>query len=116
ELNNDPAHYSAIERFLQERRGDTEGGPEDPYSLIPVARDSVTGAYLGTAVLGSAIGVPVWRLQQPCVAAFLFWTALLAGLFAMRALHFGRLGAMLVTLIAGAASLTLFTAWSGFKS
>ncbi|HEY8208312.1 MAG TPA: hypothetical protein VIG99_12570 [Myxococcaceae bacterium] len=115
-LNNDPAHYSAVERLLQERRGDTDSGPEDPYSLIPVARDSVTGAYLGTAVLGSALGVPAWRLQQPCVAVFLFWTALFAGLFAMRVLRFGRLGAMLVALIAGAASLTLFTAWNGFKS
>lgn len=115
-LNNDVAHYSVIERLLQERKGDTPSGPDDPYSLIPTARASVTGAYLATAVLGSATGVPVWRLQQPCVAAFMSWSAWLAGLFALRVLRFRRTGAMLVTLIAGLASITLFTAWNGFKS
>ncbi|HZN94053.1 MAG TPA: hypothetical protein VFB81_15175, partial [Myxococcales bacterium] len=116
QFNNDVAHYAAIERLLQERKGDTHAGPDDPFSLIPTARAAVTSVYLGTAAQSSAMGVHVYQLQQTNIAVYLFWGAMLAGLFALRVLHFSRPGAMLVTLIAGLGNSTLFTAWNGYKS
>ncbi|HVE81692.1 MAG TPA: hypothetical protein VND93_02545 [Myxococcales bacterium] len=114
-FNNDPANYTAVERITQRVEGEPPR-PEDQYRLVEELRNSVTGAFLGTAVLGSALGVPVFQLQQVCVAVYLFWGALLAGLFALRVLRFGRPGAMVVSLVSGLASFTLFTAWNGFKS
>src|SRR5262245_55065964 len=115
-INPDVSHYAAVERIVQEHRADVPRGPEDQYGLAREWRYTVTGAFLGTAVLGSALGVPLYRLQNLSIAVYQYWGALLAGLFALRALRFQLPGAMLVALISGLASFTLFTGWNGFVS
>jgi hypothetical protein len=114
--NNDVTNYSNIERQLQDLPGDTSGGPSDQLGLVRFARLTVTGAFLPTATLASMLGVRTYQLQTVSIAAYIFWGALLAGVFAQRALGFARGGAMLVSLLAGAAHMTLYTGWSAFKS
>ncbi|HVE81693.1 MAG TPA: hypothetical protein VND93_02550, partial [Myxococcales bacterium] len=114
--NNDIAAYTAIERQLQALPGTTPKGPGDQFGMVDLARTTVTGAFLGTALFSSAIRVPTYQLQTVSIAAYLSWGALLAGLFALRVLRFSRGGALLVTLVAGAGQVTLYTAWCSFKS
>lgn len=114
--NNDISSYSTVERQLQDLPGDTLAGPTDQFGLVQFARLSVTGAYLPTAFLSSALGVRTYQLQTVCLASYLFWGALLAGVFARRVLGFRTGGAMLVSLVAGAAPIPLYTAWCAFKS
>jgi len=114
--NNDIANYSNIERQLQDLPGDARMGPSDQMGLVRFARVTVIGAFLPTATLASMLGVRTYQLQTVCLASYLFWGALLAGVFARRVLGFRRGGAMLVSLVAGAAQVPLFTALATFKS
>jgi hypothetical protein len=114
--NNDLSSYSAVERQLQVLPGDTPKGPDDQLGLVHFGRTTVAGAYLATATLSSALRVPTYQLQTASLAAYAFWGALLAGLFALRVLGFRRGGAMLVALLAGTARVTLYAAWCAFKA